>query len=684
VLGVQPMLGRPFLREEVTPRPARVIILSHEIWRELGARNDIVGTAIRLNGEAFTVVGVMPPIRYSGPFIGLAEVWTPQPIDPAAVRERKSGWRGVQVLGRIRNGVDLVQVERELTAVHRDLAVQYPEVYRDFGVVATPLEEFAAGDAKKPLLVLSGAVIIVLLIACANASNLLLVQAANRRREVALRAALGATPRRLTRQFVVESAVLASVAAAAGLLLGWSVLRVIAAYEIVQAPQLAAVSLDFRVFVAALGFALVATLVCGSITAMIGSRRDPASLLRGGRTLGGGHEGSLGRRLRHALVVTEIALAFALVVGAGLLVRTFRSLMRVDAGFRAEHVLTFDVTLPTSRYPKESDRVVLMRELQRRLGELPGIEGVGANRYFPLRARQYSNPVTIEGRATAPGTEPIVQYGGVTSGYFEALGIRVLDGRTFTDGEMWQEPGAVIVNERMARELWPGESVLGRRIRLANDPRWLTVVGVVSDVKQRRLDEPAAPQVYVPYSDFEHTTMTFAVRARQDPRALTPAVTRTLRGLDPGLPAFNVMTLDELMARSASGRRLAMQLLTALASIALALAVMGVASTMSYTVAQTTSDIGVRMALGAERSVVLRMVLSQGAGLATAGLAAGALLALVGAQLMRALLFGVGTTDPLSIGLAALVLLVVVLGASLVPAYRAARVDPITALRAEV
>jgi predicted permease len=342
------------------------------------------------------------------------------------------------------------------------------------------------------------------------------------------------------------------------------------------------------------------------------------------------------------------------------------------------------VTLPSARYPKEADRVTFFRELQRRLAEIPGVEAVGANRYFPLRPRQYSNPVTIEGRSIAPGAEPIVQYGGITSGYFDALGIGVREGRVFTEREMWEAPGAVMVNERMASELFPQGTVLGRRLRLADDPRWLTIVGVVTDVKQRKLDEPAAPQVYVPYSDFEHSTMTVAVRVARDPLGMLARAMRTVRSVDPALPAFNAMTLEELMARSTSGRRLAMQLLSAFAGLALALAVFGVASVMSYDVSQSTSDIGVRMALGARRSVVLRMVLGQGMRLAAAGLAIGAVLAVGGAQLMRALLFGVRTTDPLSVAVAAATLLVVVFAACAVPAYRATRVDPVQALRAEV
>jgi putative ABC transport system permease protein len=357
--------------------------------------------------------------------------------------------------------------------------------------------------------------------------------------------------------------------------------------------------------------------------------------------------------------------------------------MAVGPGVRPAQVLTLDVTLPTRRYPTKESRAAFFRALMARLAAVPGVTAVGANRYFPLRDRQYSNPVFVEGRAAAAGAEPIVQYGGITDGYLDAMGIRVVDGRGFTAAETWETPGAVLVSEQMAREHWPGVRAVGRRLRIGPGLPWLTVVGVVADVRQRELDAPAAPQLYVPYSDFQHSTMTVAVRTAGDAARRLPDVVRALRALDPLLPPFNVATLDELMARSQPGRRVATDVLGGFGVLALGLALVGVASAMSYTVAQSTREIGVRMALGARRWDVVRLVLAQGGRVAGAGIVAGLAIALGAARLLRGLLFGVSAADPGTLAAVAAAVAVTVLGACVVPAWRAARADPLAALRAD-
>lgn len=679
VIGVQPMLGRSFLPEEISPA-APVLVVSYEIWQSLGGGPDIIGHKIRLNGGTWTIIGVMPKLDYAGPFIGLGDIWIVQATNLAAIRERKSPWRGQQLVARLRNGATIEQARGDLAAIRADLAREHPEVYRAYETVVEPLQEFTSGNVARPLAVLAAAVALILLIACANVANLLLAQATARRRELALRAALGASPGRLARESLAESAVLALSGGGAGLLLAMAATQIFDSGLFASVPQLALAHVDGGVIAFTLAAALCTTVLCGVVPALTASRRDAAEMLRdGGRTSGDGRRADV---MRRGLLAFQIALSLTVLAAAGLMTRTFHNLMGVDAGFRGGDALVFDVMLPSPRYPVTKQRAVFFRDLTQRLSAIPGVVAVGANRYFPLRERQYVSTVFTDDRSASEGGVS-AQYGGVTEGYFSAMGIRLTDGRFFTSTEMWDTSGTAIVGERLAKQLWPGRLAVGQRVKISATAPWLTVIGVVADVRQRVLDEAPPPQIYVPYSDFQHVTMTFVVRTKGAAAPFAPAIIQAVRALDPVLPAFNILTLDELLARSQAGRRVAARLLAAFAGLGLVLALFGVASVMSFVVARSRRELGVRLALGARPADIVRMVVGQGLRTAGAGIAAGIVFALGTTHVLRGLLFDVSPFDPMSLGGAAISLAVVTVLACLVPARRAASVDPLTTLRSE-
>jgi putative ABC transport system permease protein len=449
--------------------------------------------------------------------------------------------------------------------------------------------------------------------------------------------------------------------------------------SIAEVPGAAGARLDAQTLAIGAAAGLVTAIVCGLAPLVMLGRLNPATVL--GAHARGSSGGRRHAAFRGAIVAAQVTFAAVLLTGAGLMLRTLARLTSVDPGFRSERVLTFDVTLPGSRYQEHAARIGFFRAFVERTAALPGVIAVGANRYFPLRDRQFSNPIFVEGRPVAPGREPIVQYGGITSGYFQAMGIPLLAGRDFTQREMWDEPGAVIVNQALAHLLWPGEDPLGRRLKHGADQPWLTVVGVVADVRQRRIDEPPYPQIYVPYADYKHTTMSVAVRTASDPEGLLAPVRDVVRTLDPQLPLFNVMTLDEAVARGIGGRRSAGVLLTLFAAVALAMAVVGIYGVTAYTVRQQKRDLAIRVALGATRADVIRHVLRGGSAALVAGAAVGLFVAAMLSRSLSAVLFEVDPLDPLVVSGATAALIAAGLLAGYLPARRAARTDAAAALK---
>jgi putative ABC transport system permease protein len=679
VMGVAPLLGRTFRPEEGSSR-ANVVVLSHKLWRELGADRGIVGEALRLDGIPHTVLGAMPPVEWSGPFVGWADAWFPSFLDEARVRAQPSGWRGFGVIARRKAGVTLEEARADLGRVQRQLQQELPRIYEGYTATVEPLEEFIVGGVRPALRLLAGAVVVVLLIACANVSGLVLARSLSRDREIAIRIAQGASRSRIVRQLLVESLVLSTGAAVLGALTAHGVMLLVKGMNAAQVPRLAEARLDLPVLAGALGLSWLAALVFGLAPALRASRPLLSESLReGGRS-----SSSRGaREARRLLVVAEVALCTTLLAGAGLLLKSLLELWRVDAGFQRENVLTAHLSLPEGRYGEEGQRKAFFRALVQRLESIPGVMAAGGNRYFPLRDRQYSNPIFVEGFPVPEGQEPVVQYGGVTTGYFEAMGIPIVEGRGFTEGEIWETGGVVLVNRSMARRLWPGRSPLGLRIKHGAEAPWLTIVGIASDVRQRTLDQEPYPQIYVPYADFEHADMTLALRIRSAPEELVEALRKEVEALDPGLPLSDVMTLEEAMSRSLSARRLVAFLLSAFSGLSLVLAVGGVYASLAYSISRRVRELGLRLALGARPGDLVFLVTREGMRTVGIGLVLGSAGALVLGWLVRGQLFGVSPLDLSVLSTSVVLLAALALAGCLVPAGRAARVDPLVALRQE-
>jgi putative ABC transport system permease protein len=670
-------LGRVFQPEELARGGPQSVIISHAIWQRLGERDDLIGQPLRMGGDSFTIVGVMPPVNDTDVSIGWGDVWAPSRMNFQAVKTKPSGWRGLRVLGRLKPGVTVAQARAQLEMIERQLAQELPNIYGGYAAVVRPLHDFIVGGVQARLLVLFGAVVFVLLIACVNVINLLLARGASREKELAVRLALGAGRGRLLRQLLTESVLLSLLGAVAGAGLAWLGVRFLIAFNQGNIPRIEQTALDGRV----LGFTLLLSVGAGVLFGFFPALG--ATKINLNRALKEGGRGSSNGRQRERswLVVAETAFALLLLVGSGLMLKSLWKLTRVDAGMKTEHVLTLDLTLPDARYKEPQQRVAFFQQLLQRLEALPGVAAAGANRYFPLRDRQYSQPVFIEGRPVPEGRQPVVHYGGVTSGYFRALGIPLLRGRDFSEQEMWETSGVVIINESLARQLFPNEDPLGKRLKHAS--QWQTIIGVVGDVRQRHLNEAAYPQVYVSYADFKHTTMTLAIRTTADPAALIPLVRREVQTLDPALPIFNVTPLDSFIERTITDWRLSAWLLALFAGSALLLSAIGAYGVISYSVSQRTREIGLRMAMGAQASDVLRLIVGQGMKVVAVGAVIGLAAALALGQVVKHLLFDVSATDPLVFAGVAFLMVIVALLACWIPARRAAKVDPMIALRTE-
>jgi len=655
------------------------VVLSYGLLQRLGASTKIVGQQVRISGEGYTVVGVMPRLAYTGPFIGLGELWMPSQIDELRARASPSGWRGFRVLARLKPAVGLDQARAEMEVIASQLAQEFPIIYSGYRVMVRRLHDFAVGDVRSALFVLLGAVGFVLLIACANLANLLLAKALARQKEIAIRLALGAGRRRLIRQLLTESVLLSIMGTVVGLLLVYGGIRLLVSLYADNIPRVAESNVGGTVLVFAASLSLLTSLLFGLVPALAATQTDLNKTLKEGSR--GATAGLRHDRFRGLLIASEVAIALVLLIGAGLMTKSLWNLSRVNVGFQSDHLLTMDLTLPGSRYKEVQQRVTFFRQLLVRLEGLPGVGTVGANRYFPLRDRQFSNPIFVEGQPVPEGREPVVQYGGITSGYFWAMGIPLLKGRDFSEREMWETGGVVIINAAMAHQLWTTQDPLGKRIKHGAQQNWLTVVGVVGDVRQRRLDLEPYPQIYVPHSDYQHTTMTLAVRTGSNPTGLVTAIRREISALDPSLPIFNVMTFDQALTQSTADRRLTMTLLSLFAALAMALATVGIYGVLSYMVSQRTNEIGVRMALGAQQGDVVKLVVGQGVQLVLVGLSVGWLAALFLARLMSSLLFGVTSGDPAIFLGVTMLLFIVTLSACFIPARRASKIDPIVAIR---
>ena len=676
VLGATPEAGRGFLEGEDAEGRQRVVVLSDKLWRRAyGADAHIVGRDIPLGGEKYTVVGVMPPsVQFPSP---TAELWAPLVFSDAELASR--GHHAFNTLARLRPGVSLEQAQGQMSNIGRALEQQYTQ-QQGRGVTLRLVQEEAVQFVRPALLILLGAVGFVLLIACTNVANLLLARAASRRKEVAIRSALGANRWRLVRQFLTESVLLSLIGGAAGLIVAKWTVRALSALAASYLTRAGEVSLDWRVVAFTTALSVITGMAAGLAPALHVSRADVQETLKESGNAGSSGRGS---RVRSALAVAEVASALVLLVGAGLLVRSFLRLQQVETGVRPENVLTMRLALPAARYDTAEKASVFYRELLGRVEALPGVEEAGVINMLPLQRTGSNGEIQVEGHdQLPPGRVPLTEYRLASTGYFRALGIPLLRGRLFDATDERDTARNVVVSQALVRTFFPEGDALGKRIKAGGDD-WLTIVGVVGDVRQSGLTQPSRPELFFPYTAYRGDGMTLVVKANADPTDLTAAVRREVQSVDPNQPVYNVRTMQEVIDLSISNSRLNMTLLSVFAGLATLLAVVGIYSVMSYLVTQHTREIGIRMALGAKPASILRHVIGQGLWLTLVGIGIGALAAFGLTRLMSSLLYGVEGTDPATYVLVSALLLLVALAACYVPARRATKVDPLIALRYE-
>lgn len=677
ILGAAPLLGRTFLPEEHGAGRGNVIVLGYGLWqRRFGGDPQLIGRQLSLNGQPHTVVGIMPPdFQYPAG----RELWAPRGPRPNDKLIR--GGTYIKVIGRLKATRTVDQAQAELNAVSAQLAAEYPQTNANLGGVVAPIREVIIGSARRGLLVLFGAVGFVLLIACANIASLLLARGAERSPEIAIRAALGASRTRLLRQLLLESLLLAISGAAGGLLLAYWLVDAILAFSPANIPRLDQVTLD----PAACGFAVIVAfltaLLFGLAPAMQLTQLGAHSLLK---DVGRISTGGLGRRrLSHLLVVSEIAMAMALLVGAGLLIRSFVTLMGVNPGFSVDRALTLEVQIGRNRTPEQM--AAFITEANDRLRSLPGVRAVGLTTALPFHDNQITLPTTFQilDRPASPGQETTAYQLGVTPDYLPALGAPLLRGRQLTDFDKADSTRVALINQSLARRYWPLEDPIGKKISFDTfgQTEGREIVGVVGDVRPRGLDSEPRPEIYIPYAQRPFGSVTWLVRTTGDPASLLPFVKAKIREGNPTQTFASVSTLEELLDRSTGARRFNVFLLGAFATLALLLAGVGLYGLVSFTTAQRAQEIGLRMALGAQTGDILKLVLGQGMRLAFTGLALGLAAALALTRVMEGLLFGVGATDTSTYVAVALLLLVVAFLACWIPARRATKVDPMIGLR---
>jgi putative ABC transport system permease protein len=679
VYGVKPVLGRMFLPEEDAQGKNHVVVLSNGFWQHgFGGARDVVGRTIQLSGEPYTVVGVASPF-------GLApkvDLWIPMAFRPDETANDARGGHYLAVGGRLKPGVTFNQAKAELEVIADQLAKQYPDPQKGWGIFMMPMQDYMVRDVKPVLYTLLGAVGCVLLIACANLANLLLARATARHREISIRAALGAGRGRLVRQLLTESVVLAICGGLAGVILARWGLDALLALAPSSLPRISEIHLDSGVLLFSLALSVVTGLVFGIAPAWLAARADVNEALKQGTR--GSTEGGARGRLRSALVVIEVTFALVLLGGAGLLARSFMQLAHVDPGFIPENATLMRLSLPQKKYAEKEQQTAFANSLLERLKDLPGVQAVGITHSMPIMS-DWLLSFNIEGRpAIDPADLPSLNYYAVTPDYFRAMGIRLVRGRVFTPQDDPRAPRVAIINETMARQFFPNEDPLGKRINISTGPdAWREIVGIVGDIKQYGVDKPTSAQGYDPFAQVPFTSLNVILRTKGSQAALLGSLRPTVYAIDKDQPVGIIRPLEEIMADSIARQRFAMLLLTVFSGVALVIAAVGIYGVMAYNVVQRTGEFGIRMALGAQQRDVLRLVLTQGGKLIGLGLVIGLAATLAASRAMGSMLFNTSAQDPLTLGAITLLLGAVALIACLLPANRATKVNPVEALRAE-
>ncbi len=693
MLGVRPQLGRVFTADEDRPGGERVAVIGYGLWqRRFASDPNVLGKQVLLDGVPYAIIGVMPREFMFAPFWAThAELWAPLALGARA--GDRSG-ASLRVFARLRPGVSIDQARSDIAAVARRLDAVNPGSNR--GVTATPLMDLVVGDARTPLLMLLVAVACVLLISCANVAHMLLARAAARRKEIAVRTALGAGRRRIVRQLLTESVLLAGIGGVGGILLAAWMVRALVALSPAFIPRIATVAIDGRVLGLSLAITMLTGIVFGLVPALRASAVDVAQAFKDGDR--GSTSGRRRARLRSVLVASEIALALVLLVGAGLMMRSFAALRRVDPGFDPRGVVTMTLSLTGTREAAPGVRTAFYREVKQRIERLPNVASVGMINHVPIGGDNWGMPFAVEGRPVPkPGEFPRATYRVVLPGYFAAMRVTLRAGRDFTDADQLDAPRVVVINDAMARQFWPAGDAVGKRVRFG-DSTWVTVVGVVHNVVTADIASAPEPELYVPYlqesgylSDMgaHHTFFSIVARAACvraescDGAAIAPSIRGVVRSLDRNVAVSQVQTMSQLLDSVTANTRFYLLLLGAFASIALVLAALGIYGVVHYTVTQRTQEIGIRVALGADTRRVVGLIVQQGLAITLIGVGAGAVVAFALTRLMSTLLYGVGASDVWTFAATALLLIGVATVASALPARRATRIDPLRALRAE-
>jgi putative ABC transport system permease protein len=686
-LGAKVILGRMILPTDEVWGNHRGGLMSYSLWkRRFNSDPNIVGQSITMDGVPFKIHGVLGPEHEARPVPNTAEkpeLWRTFAFPPNAGQENRS-YRPFWVLARLKPGVTYEQAQKELDNIAGQLAKEYPEYNRDWGLRLVPMPEGVFGNFRRAIYLLAGAVAFVLLIACVNVANLLLARAEARDREIAIRNALGANRRRLIQQLLVESVMLALVGGGLGLLLARWALGVLKTSYADVIPRLEELALDNRALVFALGTTLLTVFLFGLVPALKGSRVDSQSSLR---QQGAGATAPPGRhRLSLLLVVCEVALALVLLVGAGLLIRTFNKLQNTDPGFRTDHLLTLEMAMPHVKYGEDSAKYGLLDRLLPQLAAIPGVEGAAAVQFLPLKEPIEPTHFWIDGRpAQTEGEVPQAYPNQVSPSYFSLMGMALRQGRGFTEQDRIDKPQVALVNQTLAQRYWPNENPVGKRISFlapgTEGHQWVTVVGVLQDIRHASLDAEPVPEIYAPMHQGSFWTFNLVVRAKGDPEALAPAVRQVLKSVDPDQAVYQVQSMEKVTADTLLQRRFSLFLLSIFAAIALVLAAVGVYGVMAYSVAQRSQEIGLRMALGAQRDQVLKLVVNQGMRYVIAGLVIGLVLSFALSRFLESLLYGIATTDLATFAGVVVLMGLVALLANYLPARRASKVSPIVALK---